>query len=59
MLRQRGAVPAWAGWALVASEPVRVAGLLLGVPVGPPLASLLILVAFVTTIRSARRAAAS
>lgn len=55
MLRQRGAVPAWAGWALVASEPVRVAGLLLGVQVGPPLASLLILVAFVATIRSARR----
>lgn len=46
MLRQRDVVPAWAGWGLVASEPVRVAGLMLGLGFGPPLASLLILVAF-------------
>ena len=46
MLRQHGTVPAWAGWALVASEPVRVIGLLGGIAIGPPLASLLIMVGF-------------
>jgi len=56
MLRQRGAVPAWAGWAMLASEPVRVIGLMTGVPlVGPPLASLLIAVAFAGVVRSLRQ----
>lgn len=54
MLRQRDVVPAWAGWALVASEPVRVAGLLLGVPVGPSLASLLMAAAFLGVWRGRR-----
>lgn len=54
MLRQRDLVPAWAGWALVASEPVRVLGLVLGVPPGPPLASLLIAVAFYGVVRGRR-----
>ncbi len=54
MLRQRGAVPAWAGWALVASAPVRMIGLLTGLTLlGPPLASLLIVVAFVGAFRPA------
>ncbi|GAA4982643.1 hypothetical protein WHI96_12760 [Pseudonocardia tropica] len=45
VLRSGG--PVWAGWALVASPVVRMAGLFLGVPlVGPPLASLLIAAAF-------------
>lgn len=56
MLRQGGWLPLVAGVALIAAEPVRVAGLLVGVPVGPPLASVLIGIAFVTTVRrSARR----
>lgn len=46
ILRQRGGMPKWAGWLLLAAEPVRMAGLRLGIPVGPPLASLLILAAF-------------
>ncbi|KGN37284.1 hypothetical protein N803_14705 [Knoellia subterranea KCTC 19937] len=47
MLRQRDAVPAWAGWAMIVSEPVRVIGLLTGLSVvGPPLASVLIAVGF-------------
>jgi hypothetical protein len=54
MLRQGGAVPTVAGWLLVASEPVRVLGLVLGLPVGPPLASVLIAVAFGLTLRSLR-----
>lgn len=45
-LRQKGAVPAWAGWALIASEPVRVVGLIAGLGFGPPLASLLIAAGF-------------
>lgn len=55
MLRQRDVVPAWAGWALLASEPVRMAGLALGIPVGPPLASLLIMVGFAGVVLVARR----
>ncbi|GAB3991708.1 hypothetical protein [Nocardioides marmoraquaticus] len=54
MLRQRDLVPAWAGWALVASEPVRILGLVLGLPPGPPLASLLIAIAFYGVVRGAR-----
>lgn len=54
MLRQRGAVPAWAGWALIACEPVRVIGLLLGIPVLPVVASLLVAVAFAGVVFSAR-----
>lgn len=54
MLRQRDAVPVWAGAALVASEPVRVLGLVLGLPWGPPLASLLIAAAFAGVWRSRR-----
>lgn len=47
MLRGGGAVPAWAGWALVASPVVRMAGLFLGLSlVGPPLASLLMAAGF-------------
>lgn len=46
MLRQRGACPLWAGWLLLAAEPVRMVGLIFGIPVGPPLASLLIAAAF-------------
>ena len=56
MLRQRGAVPMWAGCALLASEPVRIAGLSLGIPVGPPLASVLILVAFAAVVLLTGRA---
>lgn len=55
MVRQRGTVPAWAGWALIASEPVRMAGLMLGLPVGPPLASLLIMAGFAGVLLTARR----
>jgi len=40
-LRQRDVVPVWAGCALVASPVLRVAGLALGIPFGPTLASLL------------------
>lgn len=45
------AVPSWAGWALVVSEPVRVAGLLAGVPWLPVLASLLLTLALVQALR--------
>lgn len=55
MLRQRGHVPAWAGWLLLASEPVRVAGLLLGIPLGPPVASLLIVAAFAAVVLGKRQ----
>lgn len=55
MLRQRGHVPAWAGWLLLASEPVRVAGLLLGIPLGPPIASLLIVGAFAAVLLGQRQ----
>ncbi|TKV57849.1 hypothetical protein FDO65_17120 [Nakamurella flava] len=54
MLRQQGAVPAWAGWALIACEPVRVAGLLLGVPWLPAVASMLIAAAFAGTVFAPR-----
>lgn len=53
-LRQRGGVPAWAGWALIASPVVRMGGLILGFSVGPPLASLLIAAAFVGIWRGRR-----
>ncbi len=46
ILRRRGGVPKWAGWLLLAAEPVRMAVVGLGTPIGPPLASLLILAAF-------------
>lgn len=55
MLRQRGAVPAWAGWLLIASAPVRIAGLALGLAIGPPLSSAMITVAFAVTLLGARR----
>lgn len=55
MLRQRGAVPTWAGWAMIASEPVRVIGLLTGMSlIGPPLASVLIAVAFAGVLLKGR-----
>ena len=54
MLRQGGAIPAWAGWALIASEPVRVVGLVAGIPFGPPAASVLIAAAFAGTLMAAR-----
>lgn len=54
-LRQRDAVPAWAGWALVASPFVRMAGLVLGLSFGPPVASLLIAAGFVGIWRGRRR----
>ena len=54
MLRQGGAIPAWAGWALIASAPVRVVGLVAGIPFGPPLASMLIAAAFTGTLMAAR-----
>ena len=44
-------VPRWCGPALIASEPVRVAGLLTGVDVLTAVASLLILVSFVGVLR--------
>jgi len=50
MLRQRAVVPLWAGLLLLLSEPVRMAGLILGLPLGPPLASLFITVAFAVVI---------
>lgn len=56
MVRQRGTVPAWAGWALIASVPVRMAGLMLGIPVGPPLAPLLIMAGFAGALLAARTA---
>lgn len=45
-------VPRWCGAALILSEPVRVVGLLLGVDLLTAVASVLILVAFVGTLRS-------
>ncbi|TXR55441.1 hypothetical protein [Quadrisphaera setariae] len=45
-LRQRRTVPWCAGWALVLSAPVRVAGLVAGVGAGPVVASLLLAVGF-------------
>lgn len=57
-LRQGGVVPAWAGWALIASAPVRMGGLAAGLSFGPPLASLLILAAFVAILVSFRRSPA-
>ncbi|MFY0408234.1 hypothetical protein [Solicola sp. PLA-1-18] len=50
MLRDRD-VPRWCGVALVASEPVRVAGLLSGVHGLTAVASLLILTSFVAVLR--------
>lgn len=50
MLR-RADVPRWCGPALIASEPVRVIGLLSGVEVLTALASVLILLAFVGVLR--------
>lgn len=55
MLRQRGAVPVWAGWVLLASEPVRMIGLIFGMTVGPPLASLMILAPLAAVLLAARR----
>lgn len=57
MVRQRDVIPAWAGWALIASEPVRVIGLMFGIAVGPPLASLLIMVGFAGALLAAHRRA--
>jgi hypothetical protein len=54
MLRQRAQVPLWAGIVMLLSEPVRIAGLALGIPVGPPLASILIAVAFGAVILRSR-----
>lgn len=56
-LRQGGLVPAWAGWALIASAPVRMGGLAAGLAFGPPLASLLILVGFTGILLAFRRSA--
>lgn len=50
MLRSPG-VPRWCGLALIASEPVRVVGLLTGVDLLTAVASVLILVAFVGVLR--------
>lgn len=57
-LRQGGLVPRWAGWALIASAPVRIAGLAAGIAAGPPLASLLILAGFIGILISFRRSGA-
>lgn len=57
ILRQHGLVPAWLGWVLIAAEPVRLVGLIVGIPVGPPLASLMIAVAFAGVLVSVQRAA--
>lgn len=46
MLRQRGELPVWVGILLIAAEPVRMVGLIVGLPIGPPLASAMITVAF-------------
>lgn len=56
-LRQGGAVPKWAGWALIASAPVRMGGLAAGLSFGPPLASLLILAGFAGILFAFRRSA--
>ncbi|WP_181779078.1 hypothetical protein [Pseudonocardia pini] len=56
MLRQRSTVPAWAGWAMIASAPVRMIGLLTGLTlVGPPLASLLLAVGFAGVLIAGKR----
>lgn len=55
MLRQRGAVPLWAGIALVVSPVVRMAGLATGLTlIGPPLASVLIAAGFFGVVRARR-----
>lgn len=52
----RSSVPAWAGWAMIASAPVRMIGLFTGLTlVGPPLASLLIAVGFTGVFLARRR----
>ncbi|SDG14778.1 hypothetical protein [Pseudonocardia oroxyli] len=52
----RSGVPSWAGWAMIASVPVRMIGLLTGLTlVGPPLASLLIAVGFAGVFVARRR----
>lgn len=58
ILRQGGAVPRWAGWAMIISAPVRMIGLFTGLTlVGPPLASVLIAVGFVGVFFGRRGAA--
>lgn len=59
ILRQGRGIPAWSGWILVAAEPVRLIGLIAGVPVGPPLASLMIAASFAGVVLAVRRAAAA
>jgi hypothetical protein len=56
MVRQRDRVPLWAGILLLVSEPVRIAGLALGIPIGPPLASVLIAIAFAAVVLRTPRA---
>jgi hypothetical protein len=52
----RSSVPAWAGWAMIASAPVRMIGLFTGLTlVGPPLASLLIAAGFAGVFLARRR----
>jgi hypothetical protein len=58
IIRQHGAFPAWAGWLLLAAEPIRIAGLSLGLPFGPPLASVLITAAFAGVLLRRSRPAA-
>lgn len=48
------AVPGWAGWLLVLSEPVRVAGLLTGMSWVPVVASAMLGTAFVAALRATR-----
>lgn len=52
-----GDVPAWLGWLLIAAEPVRMVGLLADIPVGPPLASLMMAISFGGVILAVRRVA--
>lgn len=55
MLRQRDAYPVWAALALLLSPVVRMGGLVLGLWIAPPVASLMLAVGFAVVLFSRRR----